>query len=101
MLTQVSAVIKSCIRDSDIAARWGGEELAIYLPQVTKDQAFKVAERIRQTVIRDTTPVVTISCGISEWGTDDERISIEQLFYKADMALYQAKHGGKNQIRIS
>lgn len=100
ILIQVSSIIKSSIRDSDIAARWGGEELAIYLPQVTSEQTMRVAERIRMRVSTETKPPVTVSCGISGWHCEDDKISVETLFYKADMALYEAKHSGKNQLRF-
>jgi diguanylate cyclase (GGDEF)-like protein len=100
ILTQVSKIIASSIRDSDIAARWGGEELAIYLPQATVEQTVRVAERIRNTIAKETNPQVTVSCGIAEWHWQDDKISVESLFYRADMALYEAKHAGKNQIRI-
>ncbi len=101
ILIQVSSIIKSCIRESDVAARWGGEELAIYLPQATIDQTVRVAERIRNRVFAETNPQVSVSCGISEWNWEDEKINVEGLFYKADMALYEAKNSGKNQIKVS
>ncbi len=100
ILKQVSAIVRSCIRDTDIAARWGGEELAIYLPQLTLEQTERVAERIRSRVERETDPAVTVSCGIAEWSRADEKVSVESLFYKADMALYSAKNNGKNQYRF-
>lgn len=99
ILIQVSSVIRTSIRDSDIAARWGGEELAIYLPQVGLEQAMRIAERIRFRVERETEPKVTVSCGVSEWSWQDEKISVEALFYRSDMALYKAKNEGKNQIQ--
>lgn len=98
ILLQVSRIIKSSIRESDIAARWGGEELAIYLPQVTTDQAARIAERIRLRVQGETDPSVTASCGISEWNWQDEKISVETLFYRSDMALYKAKNEGRNRV---
>ncbi|GAA3407163.1 diguanylate cyclase domain-containing protein [Paenibacillus hodogayensis] len=98
VLIQVSSVIRSCIREGDIASRWGGEELAVYLAQATKDQASKVAERIRVRVNAETSPQVSVSCGVSDWSWEDDRISVESLFYRADMALYKAKHSGKNRI---
>jgi len=100
ILKQVSEIIRSCIRDSDIAARWGGEELAIYLPRVNTPQACRIAERILQQVATETDPGVTISCGVSEWTREDDKISVESLFYRADMALYDAKHDGRNCVRI-
>src|SRR5262249_4275953 len=98
ILTQVSRIIRSSIRDGDIAARWGGEELAIYLPQLGLEQTVRVAERLRYRVQTETHPRVTVSCGIADWRLSDERISVESLFYKADMALYVAKHSGRNRV---
>ncbi|GIQ68712.1 diguanylate cyclase [Xylanibacillus composti] len=100
ILIQVSQIIRSCIRDSDIAARWGGEEIAIYLPQAKMHQAAQVADRIRSRVYEETDPKVSISCGLSEWNWEDEKVSVESLFYRADMALYEAKHAGRNQIKL-
>jgi len=98
ILIQVSNVIKSCIRETDIAARWGGEELAVYLPLVRIEQAIRIAERIRQRVEAETDPDVTVSCGVSEWTQEDDKISPETLFYRADMALYAAKNRGRNTV---
>ncbi|WP_020615391.1 sensor domain-containing diguanylate cyclase [Paenibacillus daejeonensis] len=100
ILKQVSDIIRSCIRDSDIAARWGGEELAVYLPKVNTAQACRIAERILEQVAAETHPKVTISCGVSEWTFEDEKISVESLFYRADMAMYEAKHNGRNCISV-
>lgn len=98
VLIQVSSIVRSCIREGDIASRWGGEELAVYLVQASKDQALRVAERIRLRVNAETSPKVSVSCGVSDWDWEDEKISVESLFYRADMALYRAKHSGKNRI---
>ncbi|WP_150268616.1 sensor domain-containing diguanylate cyclase [Paenibacillus tepidiphilus] len=100
ILKQVSEIIKSSIRQGDIAARWGGEELAVYLPQLGVQQAVNVAERIRKRVMGETEPRVTVSCGVAEWSWIDERVSVESLFYRADMALYGAKNNGRNQVVI-
>jgi diguanylate cyclase (GGDEF)-like protein len=100
ILIQVSNIIKSSIRDTDIAARWGGEELAIYLPLVARDQTVRIAERIRSRVMNETDPQVTVSCGVSDWNWEDEKISVESLVYRADMALYEAKHAGRNQVKL-
>ncbi|WP_240941550.1 sensor domain-containing diguanylate cyclase [Paenibacillus sp. HB172176] len=100
ILIQVSKIINSCIRQDDIAARWGGEELAIYLPGIRLDQALRIAERIRRKVEDETNPKVTVSCGVSEWTFDNKKISVESLFYRADMALYEAKNNGRNRIKV-
>lgn len=98
ILRQVSEIVKSSIRQGDIAARWGGEELAVYLPQLGVQQAVFVAERIRKRVMSETEPRVTVSCGIAEWSWTDDKVSVESLFYRADMALYEAKNNGRNQV---
>lgn len=99
ILKQVSGIIRTSIRKSDLAARWGGEELAVYLPQLGVKQTIVVAERIRRRVEEETEPSVTVSCGISEWNWMDDQISVDSLFYAADMALYRAKNNGRNQIQ--
>lgn len=101
ILVQVSRIITSAIRQDDIAARWGGEELAIYLPGVRTELALRIAERIRKQVADETKPSVTVSCGISEWTFEQDKVSVESLFYRADMALYEAKNNGRNRIIAS
>lgn len=100
ILKQVSEILKTSIRPVDIPARWGGEELAVYLPQLGLHQAMKVAETIRTRVAQETNPGVTVSSGIAEWCILDKHISVDSLFYRADMALYRAKNSGRNQIQI-
>ncbi|AJS57835.1 sensor domain-containing diguanylate cyclase [Paenibacillus sp. IHBB 10380] len=100
ILKKVSEIIKTSIRKSDTPARWGGEELAIYLPQMSIKQGLIVSERIRRRVEEETNPSVTISIGISEWNWLEETVSVDSLFYRADMALYRAKNNGRNQIQV-
>ncbi|MEX1030653.1 MAG: sensor domain-containing diguanylate cyclase [Paenibacillaceae bacterium] len=101
ILIKVCSIISQNIRESDIAARWGGEEFAIYLPLMTQENAFKVTDRIRKHIYEETNPTVTISCGIASWNCEDDQIGVDHLFHKADIALYQAKKAGKNKIRMS
>lgn len=100
ILVQVANVIASSVRASDIPARWGGEELAIYLPKVNMETGVAIAERIRRKVEKETTPSVSISCGVACWkslNTD----TFQALFKRADMALYEAKNSGKNKVMVS
>ncbi|WP_062104237.1 sensor domain-containing diguanylate cyclase [Bacillus niameyensis] len=99
VLIQVAEMIKRSIRPNDIAARWGGEELAIYLPSVSLEQGISVAKRLLKSVSQNTNPSVTMSCGISNW-TSDKTEEVSQLFSRADSALYEAKSLGKNQIAV-
>lgn len=99
ILIQVAAVIKSNIRKHDIGARWGGEELAIYLPMLNVAAGKRIAQRLVRAVRESTKPEVTISCGISCW-TAEARKSLKELVQQADEALYTAKRSGKNRLII-
>jgi diguanylate cyclase (GGDEF)-like protein len=102
VLIQVANLIRSSIRETDIAARWGGEELAVYLPRVDKATAHTIAERIRACVEAETDPRVTISCGLAEWSRETlQEMSVEALFHQADIALYEAKNKGRNQVILA
>jgi diguanylate cyclase (GGDEF)-like protein len=89
-------------RLEDIAARYGGEELVLVLPETAKENAFVLAERIRSRVEAMTIPWdeseirLTVSGGISAYPTDAD--NIRSLIQKADEAVQQAKDQGKNQI---
>lgn len=96
-IVQISNLIKENIRDHDIGARWGGEELAIYLPRVDLNAGYAIAERLVQKVAEQSNPKVTISCGIAAWNNENKE-SFQSLFHRADYALYIAKESGKNQV---
>lgn len=99
VLVQVAETVCANIRDGDVAARWGGEELAVYLPKVPLSDAISIARRITEKVREQTIPTVTVSCGVSWWerqGCEDAK----QLFKRADAALYMAKETGKNCIFV-
>lgn len=99
ILKQVAQIIKDNIRDCDIGARWGGEELSIYLPRVDINAGVAIANRLVQKVEEITKPRITISCGVSYWkqGQPDNPV---KLFKRADEALYLAKETGKNRVNV-
>lgn len=97
VLIQVADLIKESIRENDIGARWGGEELAIYLPKVTLETGRIIAERIVGKVAECSNPHITVSCGVSYW-KKDSLDTYNYLFKRADEALYIAKGTGKNKV---
>ncbi|WP_077308031.1 sensor domain-containing diguanylate cyclase [Terribacillus halophilus] len=99
LLIQVANLLKDLLGPNDVAARWGGEELAVYMPHATFDQTIKKAEEIVQNVASSTRPAVTVSCGISTW-TAEARPEVHQLFSQADYKLYDAKRLGKNRYCV-
>ncbi|MEK5441508.1 sensor domain-containing diguanylate cyclase [Fredinandcohnia sp. FSL W7-1320] len=99
-IIQIANLIKENIRDNDIGARWGGEELAIYLPRVDLASGIAVAERLGKRVEQNSNPKITISCGVATWHKEF-RETFQSLFHRADNALYAAKQSGKNQVIAS
>jgi diguanylate cyclase (GGDEF)-like protein len=87
-------------RESDVAARYGGEELVLILPETNRAGAVIKAERLRQAVTRLTfsgkSELVTMSFGVAECPTDAK--VADDLLVCADQALYRAKHLGRNRV---
>lgn len=87
-------------REGDVVGRYGGEELLVCLPDGTLEQGMAVAERIREALAsspvthEDQTIVITASIGVAAW-RDGETLS--QWLTRADGALYEAKHDGRNR----
>lgn len=90
VLKQVANIIQRNTRTEDIAARWGGEELAVYLPGVLEEKGVEIAKRISREVEMDTNPQITVSAGVSAWN-DAIPKSVVELFIRTDQALYEAK----------
>ena len=90
-------------RTTDFVARYGGEEFVILLPSTSADKAAQGADKIRQGI--ETSPFnfhgkpvqITMSFGVAEVRPDE---SVEELFERADKALYSAKNSGRNRIEL-
>jgi diguanylate cyclase (GGDEF)-like protein len=101
VIRHVAEVLKAGVRRSDLVARYGGEEFCVLLPQADAAHAAALAERLRQTLAGGPVPEVglsiTASFGVAGFAAADDE-SWEDLFRRADAALYAAKEGGRNRV---
>jgi diguanylate cyclase (GGDEF)-like protein len=100
-LREVAALAERQLRGVDLAARYGGEELAFLLPRTSLADAHAVAERIRAAIdAYDFGGLhITASLGVAGW-TEAGVTDPERLVERADAALYRAKAAGKNRVEI-
>jgi len=93
-------IINSCLRDSDLMVRFGGEEFCFLLENISKEDTKILFERIRDTFeknvinIDDNALIFTVSIGIC-YGMEND---LEAMIKKSDENLYQAKKNGRNQV---
>lgn len=102
---EVLRAVAGCLRDMtryhDVVARLGGEEFAVVAPNMTEEQLFKLAERIRKAVAALVVVAgnvrlrVTTSIGLAVW---DGKETGEDFYRRADKQLYQAKRQGRNRV---
>jgi diguanylate cyclase (GGDEF)-like protein len=98
ILQELSDVIKKSTRNIDIAARFGGDEFCVLLPDVDKNETDIIANRIIDHFHQ--------SCSCNSWDislsvgviTTDKQFPLEELIKRSDALMYKAKKGGKNRI---
>jgi diguanylate cyclase (GGDEF)-like protein len=103
VLTKAAFLIRGCLRNSDVVARYGGDEIAILLPETGKSSAREIAEKLRRMI--EGTPFqwrgksINITSSIGLATVPDDRIAdwVEMLD-KVDKALYRGKESGKNVV---
>lgn len=102
VLKEIAHIIKRSVRGSDYAARFGGEEFMVILPETESTKAFELAERIRKTlenkpitISENETIHVTTSIGVA---TSSKGVTAKKLMKSVDQALYKAKNNGRNQV---
>ena len=104
VLRGVAVALQRNVRKVDLVARYGGEEFVVVLPRIVREEAIEVAEKLRRAVAATPLPApvgiapvhVTISVGLATFGHD--ATDVGALIEKADVALYEAKHAGRNRV---
>lgn len=104
VLREVGRLLLAEVRESDIAARIGGEEFAVLLPESSQEHAMELAERLRNTLdglkvrYKQTMLRPTASFGVAMLSPDDDRL--EPLLSRADEAMYLSKADGRNRVHL-
>jgi diguanylate cyclase (GGDEF)-like protein len=106
VLKKITQVVFAEIRLADVIGRYGGDEFVVLLPHTSEQEALSLAERIHSSIsaVRietDDGPLtLTISIGITQTThhevSEQQRDTVENLFLRADQALYAAKQAGRN-----
>jgi diguanylate cyclase (GGDEF)-like protein len=102
VLRSVADIVRGGVRKIDVAARYGGDEFVIMLPDTPARGALEVGERIRHAVestpyvVDSSTVTCTVSIGVASFPQDGR--SMEGLLARADSALYLAKKAGRNRV---
>ncbi len=98
LLEHLSKILKENIRESDSLGRWGGDEFLIILPETGQADAFRVAEKLRQSISLTDFPEIghiSSSFGVTSCRPKDNE---KTILSRADEALYAAKNSGRNQV---
>jgi diguanylate cyclase (GGDEF)-like protein len=102
VLVAVAEALREYLRPTDLVARFGGDEFAVLLPDLSIRQARQTAERIRQQVAglspASLSTAITVSIGLASRIADDD---VATLVQKADAAMYDAKEGGRNRVAVA
>ena len=103
-LIHLSTVIKETLRPSDSVARYGGEEFVILLPEVSLEEAATTVERLQRELTKkfflheNDRVLITFSAGVALRAPEESQ---EDVIGRADKAMYQAKHTGKNRVIVA
>ncbi len=100
LLAELAKVITKSIRKSDVAARFGGEEFFILLPETNLEKTKRFATRLKTAIHNDKILKkykLTVSGGITQYRQKDDKFKFKE---RADKALYQAKEGGRDRFEV-
>ena len=102
VLKGLARLLKTRVRNIDSCGRWGGEEFCIICPGTKASEAYRLADELRQQIANSTLGQldnITASFGVSSLNHDDD--SFKDLVHRADIALYQSKQYGRDQVTLA
>ncbi|MGI8825608.1 MAG: diguanylate cyclase [Chloroflexota bacterium] len=103
VLRELALIVRAVVRAEDIVARYGGEEFCVLLPEISADNAERVADRLRLMIARHAMPAsagvdgISVSIGLATLQSDDGGM---ELFSRADLAMYKVKHAGGDRVCV-
>jgi diguanylate cyclase (GGDEF)-like protein len=100
VLIELTELVGQALRDADVLARWGGEEFVVIIPHCGAQDALLLAEKLRALVAGhpfSEVGTVTVSLGAVQYKCDE---TLDDWFKRVDLALYEAKSGGRNTVRL-
>jgi diguanylate cyclase (GGDEF)-like protein len=102
VLSRLGQVVKRCLRQTDSAYRYGGEEFTILLPVTTSEDGVVIAERIRSELkqemsspVSDKNIYITVSIGLAQYKPQED---MKAFVHRVDQLMYQAKKNGKDRV---
>jgi diguanylate cyclase (GGDEF)-like protein len=102
LLGEIGGIIKNSSRSVGQAFRYGGDEFVVILPQTVRDDAYVIAERVREQIADEMEKkAITVTCSIGLASYPADGVTSDQLINAADTALYYAKGTGGNRVYIS
>lgn len=107
VLRHVAKIVKAAARTQDAACRYGGEEMALVMPMTTRATAVATAETLRRAICARPVPIeaekmlpISASIGVAVFDPQGPLQSAAHLLKAADLALYNAKHAGRNCVKV-
>ncbi len=100
VISGVANILQSCVRQNDIVARYGGEEFCIVLHQVSNSQTMRIADIMRKKIEKSRFDDIVVTCSFGVSSIEFNAKTPAELIDQADLALYQSKSNGRNQVTL-
>jgi len=106
VLKTVAQIINRATRTNDIVARYGGDEIIIYMQNFTDKEKVKhrvesIREEIERTLITSEDVSLSVTASLGVYIKHNEKLTLDEVIKKADEVMYLSKHGGKNKVSVS